>query len=375
MLHAARPGGAVRRRRLDRRPAAVAAGPQPGRPGRRRRRHRRHARDAPRSPTWPATILGRARAPTSTSPTGPEQRAGLGRDGRSASCCAEQPAQRRRARRRSASACPGRWSTPPAVRSTRRSCPAGTGTTCPAHVQRAFDVPVLIDNDVNIMALGERHAHLPDVDDLVLHQGRAPASAPASSPAASCSAARRAPPATSATCGSPRADDVACRCGNEGCLEAIAAGPPWPPRCARAGRRRPSSGQDVVDLVRGGDRRRRRRSCAQAGRDLGEVVATLVNLINPSVVVIGGALADGRREPARRHPRGRLPAVAAAGDRAPADRHRRRPASGPACSVPPRWPSGTCCPPTPSRPPSKRPRSDAPRPDPTPPVDSRLVPC
>ncbi len=37
----------------------------------------------------------------------------------------------------------------------------------PAHVQRAFDVPVLIDNDVNIMALGERHAHLADVDDLV----------------------------------------------------------------------------------------------------------------------------------------------------------------------------------------------------------------
>ena len=37
----------------------------------------------------------------------------------------------------------------------------------PAHVQRAFDVPVLIDNDVNIMALGEQHAHLHDVDDLV----------------------------------------------------------------------------------------------------------------------------------------------------------------------------------------------------------------
>ncbi len=37
----------------------------------------------------------------------------------------------------------------------------------PAHVQRAFKVPVLIDNDVNIMALGEQHAHLPDVHDLV----------------------------------------------------------------------------------------------------------------------------------------------------------------------------------------------------------------
>jgi predicted NBD/HSP70 family sugar kinase len=29
----------------------------------------------------------------------------------------------------------------------------------------------------------------------------------------------------------------------------------------------------------------------QAGRDIGEVVATMVNLINPSVVVIGGQMA------------------------------------------------------------------------------------
>ena len=50
------------------------------------------------------------------------------------------------------------------------------------------------------------------------------------------------------------------------------------------------TGQDVVDLVRGGD------AAAiavvrDAGRDIGEVVATMVNLVNPSVVVIGGLLA------------------------------------------------------------------------------------
>ena len=38
----------------------------------------------------------------------------------------------------------------------------------PGHVQRAFAVPVLVDNDVNIMALGEQHAHLRDVSDLVI---------------------------------------------------------------------------------------------------------------------------------------------------------------------------------------------------------------
>ncbi len=38
----------------------------------------------------------------------------------------------------------------------------------PGFLQQHFAVPVLIDNDVNIMALGERQTHLSDVDDLVL---------------------------------------------------------------------------------------------------------------------------------------------------------------------------------------------------------------
>jgi predicted NBD/HSP70 family sugar kinase len=45
-----------------------------------------------------------------------------------------------------------------------------------------------------------------------------------------------------------------------------------------------------VDLVRGGNVAALR-EVRQAGRDLGEVVATMINLINPSVVVIGGLLA------------------------------------------------------------------------------------
>jgi len=48
--------------------------------------------------------------------------------------------------------------------------------------------------------------------------------------------------------------------------------------------------QDVVGLVRGGDPTAVH-AVRQAGRDLGEVVATMVNLINPSVDVIGGARA------------------------------------------------------------------------------------
>ena len=38
----------------------------------------------------------------------------------------------------------------------------------PGHLHQVYPVPVLVDNDVNIMALGERRAYLRDVDDLVL---------------------------------------------------------------------------------------------------------------------------------------------------------------------------------------------------------------
>jgi predicted NBD/HSP70 family sugar kinase len=80
-----------------------------------------------------------------------------------------------------------------------------------------------------------------------------------------------------------------CRCGNEGCLEAIASGPALASRLRALGVEA-RDGQEVVDLVRAGDLTAVQ-AVREAGRDIGEVVATMVNLINPSVVVIGGRLA------------------------------------------------------------------------------------
>ena len=71
----------------------------------------------------------------------------------------------------SASVSPGRWSTPRAARPSRRSCPAGTTTTCPVTSQ-ALGGPVLVDNDVNVMALGEHATIYPDVAAPHLRQGR-----------------------------------------------------------------------------------------------------------------------------------------------------------------------------------------------------------
>lgn len=47
---------------------------------------------------------------------------------------------------------------------------------------------------------------------------------------------------------------------------------------------------DVVDLVRAGNPDAIA-ATRQAGREVGEVLATVVNLLNPSIIVIGGSIA------------------------------------------------------------------------------------
>lgn len=157
----------------------------------------------------------------------------------------------------------------------------------PAHVRRDIDVPVLIDNDVNIMALGERHAHFPDVQDLVFIK----VSTGIGAGIISGGALQRGAMGTAGDVGHvrlPRAEGVTCRCGNEGCLEAMAAAPALA-ATLRAGGADVSSSADIVALVRSGNLEAVQ-VVRQAGRDMGEMVAMVVNFINPSVVVVGGAM-------------------------------------------------------------------------------------
>ena len=158
----------------------------------------------------------------------------------------------------------------------------------PAYLQEKYPVPVLVDNDVNIMALGERRGHLRDVDDLVLIKVATGIGAGI----VSGGVLQRGAQGTAGDLGHvrvPGADDVLCRCGNSGCLEAVAAGPALA-AAVRAQGESAENGGDVVELVRAGSRPAMA-VVRQAGRDIGEVVATMVNLINPSVVVIGGQVA------------------------------------------------------------------------------------
>lgn len=86
------------------------------------------------------------------------------------------------------------------------------------------------------------------------------------------------------------APEARCRCGNVGCLEAVAAGPAVAARL-RAEGLDVTTPQDVVDAVARGELRALT-ALRDAGRSLGEVLATCVNLLNPSLIVVGGTLSE-----------------------------------------------------------------------------------
>jgi predicted NBD/HSP70 family sugar kinase len=154
-------------------------------------------------------------------------------------------------------------------------------------VRRAFDVPVLVDNDVNIMALGEQRTHWPDQGNLLFVK----ASTGIGAGIIGNGQLQRGAMGSAGDLGHvrvARGADVICRCGNIGCLEALAGAPAIAAALA-------SQGSDVRtgDLVAlaGHGNPAAVAALRQAGRDLGEVLATCVSLLNPSVIVLGGSLA------------------------------------------------------------------------------------
>jgi predicted NBD/HSP70 family sugar kinase len=150
------------------------------------------------------------------------------------------------------------------------------------------DVPVLVDNDVNIMALGEHWAHWRQVEHLLYVKV-------GTGIGCGIVAGRRIHRGGEGAAGDighivvTDAEDVVCRCGNTGCLEAVAGGRALAQRL-RADGYEVDGSRDVVRLVREGnpDAIRMLRT---AGRSLGEVLAASVNFFNPQVIVLGGDIA------------------------------------------------------------------------------------
>jgi predicted NBD/HSP70 family sugar kinase len=149
-------------------------------------------------------------------------------------------------------------------------------------------VPVVVDNDASLMALGEHIHARPELDDLLLvklgtgigcgiisngrlHRGASGAAGDISHVTVS------------------GAGDNLCGCGRRGCLETVASGAAiagaFEERGIHIGH--PS---DIVRLVRDGDANATELVRA-AGGMVGEVLSVVVNFFNPQAVILGGALA------------------------------------------------------------------------------------
>ena len=172
--------------------------------------------------------------------------------------------------------------------------PGWDGYPVPGFFRDRYAVPVFVDNDVNVMALGEYWVRWRDtVDDLLfikvgtgigcgivasgrIHRG-------AQGAAGDLGHVRV-----------PGHDDARCRCGNTGCIEAVAGGQALADDLAAQGYDTPHA-RDVVALVRAGNGDATR-LVRDAGRALGDVLAAAVNFFNPAVIVIGGNVATSTEQ-------------------------------------------------------------------------------
>ncbi|CRK55131.1 Transcriptional regulator, ROK family [Alloactinosynnema sp. L-07] len=167
--------------------------------------------------------------------------------------------------------------------------PGWDGFDVPAAVGAEFDAPVLVDNEVNLMALGEHAAEFPNDEHMIVVK----AATGIGAGLISNGALHRGAAGAAGDLGHiqvPNGGDVLCHCGNTGCLEAVAGGPAVAANLRALGVDAHTTA-DVVRLVRSGNPEAGR-VVRQAGRDIGEVLAGCVSMFNPSLIVIGGLVAQ-----------------------------------------------------------------------------------
>ena len=169
---------------------------------------------------------------------------------------------------------------------------------------KAFNAPVWVDNDVNLMALGE-YARNPDFRNqelIFIKMGSGIGGGIISSGKLHRGAQGCAGDIGHIAIAEPT--NIICRCGNVGCLEAIAGGVALARDAKEAATNSLSpylaqqleengilTGTDVTQGALRGDN-----WCVEAitdaGRQVGRILATLVNFHNPSAIVIGGGVSS-----------------------------------------------------------------------------------
>ncbi|TKG71319.1 ROK family protein [Prauserella endophytica] len=170
-------------------------------------------------------------------------------------------------------------------------------------LSKRYDAPVWVDNEVNLLCLGElRTPGLPTSGDLLYIKIGTGIGAGISN----SGRLHRGAQGCAGDIGHAAVSDdstVVCRCGKTGCLEALAGGA----ALARDGEALARSGastalaaalddhgavtgEDVTAAARAGDHHAVQ-LLVQAGRRIGAMLATMVNFYNPSIILLGGKVA------------------------------------------------------------------------------------
>jgi predicted NBD/HSP70 family sugar kinase len=166
--------------------------------------------------------------------------------------------------------------------------PGWHGIRPAAEMERRLGVPVLLENDANAGALGENMFGAGrGVDDMVYIRLSAGIGAGLILGGRPYQGVR----GVAGEIGHviARENGRICRCGNRGCLETVAS-PVAVAAMLEPHTASPLSIRQLVELVELGDRGARR-AVADAGEAVGRALSTLVNILNPELVVVGGDLA------------------------------------------------------------------------------------
>jgi predicted NBD/HSP70 family sugar kinase len=153
-----------------------------------------------------------------------------------------------------------------------------------------YECPVYVDNDVNVMALGEIGVGTPPQDVLVVKVGTGIGCGVIVEGQVYRGAQGSAGDIGHIHVAQPDGRTVICRCGNENCLEAIAGGGALL-RDALAAGMAVTTTREVVELAARGDGTALE-LVRDAGRTIGTVLASLVNFFNPHRIVMTGGVAQ-----------------------------------------------------------------------------------
>lgn len=176
----------------------------------------------------------------------------------------------------------GRPSQPPIM-------PGWDAYPIPEHLNELLGVPVLVANDADAAALGEQRRAHPDSRSLCFIK----VSSGIGTGIVLGGQVYRGTDGGAGDIGHVKIagyGDKLCQCGAYGCLAAVASGRAVAHALTELGKPA-SSGSDVGTYLAAGDTDAARLT-QEAGRVIGEVVATVVSLLNPAEVVLGGMLSS-----------------------------------------------------------------------------------